>query len=83
MISALSLGNASKYEFLAGKDILPETDMLEKGAGIKRLECFLLGKELKAQSDITKKQHQWLAKAFIYNKDIKHLNESLIIKEKI
>ena len=58
MISALSLGNASKYEFLAGKDILPETDMLEKGAGIKRLEYFLLGKELKAQSDITKKQHQ-------------------------
>ena len=58
MISALSSGNASKYEFLAGKDILPEKDMLEKGAGIKRLGYFLLGKELKAQSDITKKQHQ-------------------------
>ena len=54
MISALSSGNASKYEFLAGKDILPEKDML----GIKRLGYFLLGKELKAQSDITKKQHQ-------------------------
>ena len=35
MTSDLSSGNASKYEFLAGKDILPEKDVLEKAAGIK------------------------------------------------
>ena len=40
MISALSLGNASKYEFLAGKDILPETDMLEKVLESKDLNIF-------------------------------------------
>ena len=27
-ISALSLGNVSKYEFLTGKDVLPENDLL-------------------------------------------------------
>ena len=29
-ISALLSGNGSKYEFLTGKDILPERDYLEK-----------------------------------------------------
>ena len=29
-ISALSSGNISKYEFLIGKDVLPEKDWLEK-----------------------------------------------------
>ena len=28
-ISALSSGNASKYEFLTGKDVLPEKDLLD------------------------------------------------------
>ena len=28
-ISALSSGNVSKYEFLTGKDVLPEKDFLE------------------------------------------------------
>ena len=31
-ISALSSGNVSKYEFLAGKDGLSEKDLLEKAA---------------------------------------------------
>ena len=31
-ISALSSGNVSKYEFLAGKDVLLEKDLLEKAA---------------------------------------------------
>ena len=31
-ISVLSSGNVSKYEFLTGKDILPEKDLLEKNA---------------------------------------------------
>ena len=34
-ISSLSSGNVSKYEFLTGKNILPEKDLLEKAATIK------------------------------------------------
>ena len=34
-ISALSSGNVSKYEFLTGKDVLPEKDLLENVAAIK------------------------------------------------
>ena len=34
----LSSGNVSKYEFLTGKDVLPEKDLLEKVATIKRFE---------------------------------------------
>ena len=29
-ISALSSGNTSKYEFLPGKDVLPEKDLLKE-----------------------------------------------------
>ena len=36
-ISALSSGNVSKYEFLTGKYVLPEKDLLEKAATIRRL----------------------------------------------
>ena len=35
-ISALSWGNVSKYEFLTGKDVLPEKNLLEKA--LKRIE---------------------------------------------
>ena len=35
-ISALSSGNVSKYKFLTQKDILPEKDLLEKAATLKR-----------------------------------------------
>ena len=38
-ISALSSGNVSKYEFLIGKDILP--DLLEKAVTIKRFQYSL------------------------------------------
>ena len=41
-----------------------------------------LGKELKAQTDIVKKQYQGLDKDFISNKDNENVNESLIEKEK-
>ena len=56
-ISALSSGNVSKYEFLTGRDVLPEQDLLEKAATTKRFEYSPLGKELKAQTDIVKKQY--------------------------
>ena len=35
-ILALSSGNVSKYEFLTGKDVSPEQNLLEKLASIKR-----------------------------------------------
>ena len=37
-ISALSSGYVSKYEFLTGKDVLPENELLEKAAAIKIFE---------------------------------------------
>ena len=42
-ISAFSSGNVSKYEFLTGEDVLPEKEMLEKAATVKRFECLPLG----------------------------------------
>ena len=57
-ISALSSGSVSKYEFLTGKDVLPEKDLLEKAASIKRFEYSPLGKELKKQTSVAEKQYQ-------------------------
>ena len=54
-ISALSSGNNGKYKFLTGEDIFPEKPLLEKTAAIKRFGYSLLGKDLKKQTDITKK----------------------------
>ena len=34
-IAALLLGNICKYDFLTGKDVLPEKDVLEKAATIR------------------------------------------------
>ena len=36
-ISTLSSENVSKYEFLIGKDVLPEKDFLEKAAIMKKI----------------------------------------------
>ena len=60
-ISALSWGNVSKYEDLTGKDVLPEKDLLEKASTMKRFEYLSLGKEIKTQTDMAKKQYgkQW------------------------
>ena len=52
MISALSY--VRKYEFLTGEDVLPEKDLLEKAASIKRYKYSPLGSELKKQTDIAK-----------------------------
>ena len=67
---------------MTGKDVLPEKDLLEKAAIMKRYEYSPLGKELKPQTDIAKKQYQGLDKDFISNKDNKDVNESSIKKEK-
>ena len=67
-ISTMSSGNVSKYEFLTLKDILPEKDLLEKAATIKRFEYLPLRNELKKQNSIAEKQYQKLEKAFEPNK---------------
>ena len=58
-ISALSSGNVGKYEFLSGKDVLPEKDLLDKATTIKRFEYSPLGTELKKQTGITKDQYKF------------------------
>ena len=47
MISTLWSGNIGKYEFLVGKDVLPEEDLLEKAATIKRYEYSPFSSEMK------------------------------------
>ena len=44
-IFALSSINVGKYEALMNKDVLPEKDLLEKAAAIKRFEYVLSLKE--------------------------------------
>ena len=39
-ISALSSRNVSKYEFLTGKDVLPEKKLLGKAAAMKKIEIW-------------------------------------------
>ena len=39
--------------------VLPEKDLLEKAATIKRFEYSLLGKELKAQTDNAKDKYKF------------------------
>ena len=46
-ISALSSRNVSKYEFLTGKDVLPEKGMFERAATIKRDEYSPLVSDVK------------------------------------
>ena len=58
-------------------------DLLEKDTTIKRFEYSLLDKELKAQTDIAKKQYRGFKKIFISNKDDKKVKKSLIEKEPV
>ena len=69
-ISDLSSGNVNKYEFLNGKDVLLEKDLLEKVATLKIFEYFPLGKELRAQTDIAKKENETLDKIYEANEAI-------------
>ena len=57
-ISALSSENVSKYEFLTGKNVLPEKDLLERAAIMKRFKYSVLGSELKKRTDIEEKQYK-------------------------
>ena len=71
--SAISPGNVAKYEFLTGKDVLPENDLLEKAVKMKRFGYRPLGKELKVQTDIGKKQYQGLHFLSLMKKKNQHL----------
>ena len=73
----LSSGNVSKYEFLTGKDVLPENDLLEKTAAIKRFEYSPLGRELKVQTDIAEEQYQKFDDTFEFDKIIKKENSTI------
>ena len=63
-VSASSSANVTKYEFLTGKDVLPEKDLLEKAATIKRFEYSTLRSALRKQSSVAEKQYQKLDKVF-------------------
>ena len=67
--SALSSGNVSKYEFLTSKDVLPEKDLLEKAAAIKKFENSPLGSELKKQTSAVEKHYQVLNTLFESDKE--------------
>lgn len=47
--------NVDKHGFLA-VDIWPEKGLVQKAATIKKLKYLSLGKELKAQTEIARKQ---------------------------
>ena len=50
---ALSSQNVGKYEFSTSKSVLPEKDLLQKAARIKRFEYELLGSGLKSTLFLT------------------------------
>ena len=53
---------------MIGKDVLPEKDLLEKAATMKRFEYSYLTKELNAQTDIARKQYQKLGDTYKFDK---------------
>ena len=59
------------------KDVLPKKDLLEKTATMKRFESLPLDKELKAQTDIAKKQYWKLDDTFEFDQTIKKKNQHL------
>ena len=58
-MSAIPLGNIAKYEILTDGDSLPEKDLLEKAATIKRFEYLPLNSELKKQTDIVENKFKY------------------------
>ena len=44
---------------MKSKDVLPEKDLLEKAAALKRFVYSPLGKELKAQTGVAKDQYKF------------------------
>ena len=52
---------------MTGKHVLPEKDLLEKVAALKRFEYSLLGKELKKQTSVAEKQYKDFDNVFNYD----------------
>ena len=50
------------------KELLPEKDLLEKDGTMRSFWCSPLGKGLKAQTDIAKKQYQKLDNTYKFYK---------------
>ena len=61
---------------LTGKDVLPEKDLLEKAATMKRFEYWLLSSELKKQTDIAEKQYKRLDNTYELDNIIKKRKNS-------
>ena len=61
---------------MTSKDVLAQKDLPEKAATMKRFEFSPLGKKLKAQTDIAKKQYQKLDNTYEFDKIIKKENYS-------
>ena len=57
---------------MSGKDVLPKKDLLEKVVTMKRFEYSPFGKELKAQTDIAKKQYQKLGNAYEFGEKLQY-----------
>ena len=47
-----SSGNVGKFQFLTGENILPEKDLSEEAATIKRFEYLPSGNELKSKQEL-------------------------------
>ena len=56
----MSPSYVGKYEFLTGEDILPEKELLEETATIKKFVYYSLDEKVKAQNDIAKYQYNLL-----------------------
>ena len=56
---------------MTGKDVLPEQDLLEKAAAIKRFEYSLLGKELEKQNIVAENQYQKFDNSLEFDNAIK------------
>ena len=52
---------------MTGKHVLPENDLLEIAAALKRFEYLSLSKELKKQASVAEKQYQDFDKVFNYD----------------
>ena len=54
---------------MTGKIVLPEKDLSEKAAAIKKFEYSPLGKELKEQASVEEKEYQKFDSAFDSNRN--------------
>ena len=84
-IAALLSENISKYQFLTGKDGLPEKYLLEKAATSKRFEYATLGSELTKQTDLAKDQYKFFKDQINVNNnredDVKTENSDKIVED--